>query len=199
MYLILFICSCLCTLSLLALLAKWVPCLRSSVLAYGKLALTSEKPRSVFAARLARCTVPKSWFLHFYTVGLALALYCAAEITVLLEYQHHGPLLALLRDADDAQGSNHVGRLESLLALWLLIFHLARRCYECVWIERPSQGARMHVSHYLVGLGFYGAMVFGTWLEGAVYFGVWPLSPSTRGGESERERLVILFASCANY
>jgi 3-oxo-5-alpha-steroid 4-dehydrogenase 3 len=29
----------------------------------------------------------------------------------------------------------------------------------------------MHISHYLVGIGFYGAMVFGTWLEGLSLFG----------------------------
>ncbi|CAO3630609.1 unnamed protein product [Mucor hiemalis] len=57
-----------------------------------------------------------------------------------------------------------------IIGLTLMTLHLARRCYELFLIERPSKTATMHVSHYLIGIGFYGAMVFGTWLEGLSSF-----------------------------
>ncbi|KAG2180016.1 hypothetical protein INT43_003803 [Umbelopsis isabellina] len=34
----------------------------------------------------------------------------------------------------------------------------------------------MNVSHYLIGIGFYGAMVFAAWIEGAANLGVWDIN-----------------------
>lgn len=175
MYLISFVCFCLCTLTFSAILARCIPLLRSSVLAYGKLQSIATRPTSTIASQLAQWTVPKSWFAHFYVVGLISALYCFAEIVFLLQWHGHGPgpVLYCLRAWDIPQASSHISVLESIVALALLTLHLARRVYESFYIERPSLEARMHVSHYLAGVGFYGAMVLATWLEGAANFGVW--------------------------
>ncbi|CDH58502.1 3-oxo-5-alpha-steroid 4-dehydrogenase [Lichtheimia corymbifera JMRC:FSU:9682] len=179
MYLISFVCFCLCTLTFSAILARCIPLLRSSVLSYGKLQSIATRPTSSIALQLAQWTVPKSWFAHFYVVGLISALYCFAEIVFLLQWHGHGPVLYCLRMWDIPQASSHISVLESIVALALLTLHLARRVYESFCIERPSLEARMHVSHYLAGVGFYGAMVLATWLEGAANFGVWSgkLSP----------------------
>ncbi|KAJ8653066.1 hypothetical protein O0I10_011286 [Lichtheimia ornata] len=178
MYLISFVCFCLCTLTFFAILARCIPLLRSSVLSYGKLQSIAVHPTSTIASQLAQWTVPKSWFSHFYVVGLISALYCFAEIVLLLQWHGHGPVLYCLRVWDIPQASSHISVLESLVALALLTLHLARRVYESFYIERSSLEARMHVSHYLAGVGFYGAMVLATWLEGAANFGVWSGIPS---------------------
>ncbi|KAI7880766.1 hypothetical protein K492DRAFT_237075 [Lichtheimia hyalospora FSU 10163] len=177
MYLVSFICFCLCTLAFLAILARCIPILRSSVLSYGKLQSIATRPTSTIALQLAQLTVPKSWFAHFYVIGLIFALYCFAEMALLLAWNGHGPLLYCLRVWDIPQASKHITVLESIVALALLTIHLARRVYESFYIERPSLEARMHVSHYLAGVGFYGGMVLATWLEGAANFGLWSDKP----------------------
>lgn len=184
MYLISFVCFCLCTLALSAILARCVPLLRSSVLAYGKLHSIAAKPTNSIASQLAQWTVPKSWFAHFYVIGLLSALYCFAEIAFLLVWNGYGPVLYCLRVWDVPQASYHISVLESLVALALLTIHLARRVYESFYIERPSLEARMHVSHYIAGVGFYGAMVLATWLEGAANLNVWTGEPIAVLGKS---------------
>ncbi|KAI9261593.1 3-oxo-5-alpha-steroid 4-dehydrogenase-domain-containing protein [Phascolomyces articulosus] len=176
MYLILFLCFCLCTLTLLSILAKWIQFLRTSVLPYGKLNNTAEKPQSRSGQWLAQWTVPKSWFSHFYIVGLALAMGNAFEIGLFFQYHIRGPIMTLLYTLDTPQGSDTMAAQDCLVALMLFIIHLARRVYESLCIERPSPQARMHISHYLTGLGFYGAMVFATWVEGAANLGVWDMN-----------------------
>ncbi|KAI8381011.1 3-oxo-5-alpha-steroid 4-dehydrogenase-domain-containing protein [Radiomyces spectabilis] len=181
MYLIVFVCFCLCTLSALCVLAKYVPDLRSSVLAHGKLQSVADRPTSSLSRVVASWTVPKSWFTHFYIVGLAFALICSAELTAATLRRKYGLLLTFLRHWDNPYWGDTLSLTESYLGTTLMTIHLARRVYESFYIEKLSPTARMHVSHYLVGIGFYGAMVFGTWLEGAVSFGVWPeSSPALR-------------------
>ena len=173
MYLILFLCFCLCTLTLLSLSAKWIEFFRTSVLPYGKLNTTTQKPTSPLGHWLAQWTVPKAWFAHFYLVGLAMTIENTLEIIVLLKYQVRGPIMSTLYMLDNEKLGDTMSRQDCLVALTLVILHLARRVYESLYIERPSQQAKMHISHYLTGLGFYGAMVFGTWLEGAANLGVY--------------------------
>jgi 3-oxo-5-alpha-steroid 4-dehydrogenase 3 len=166
----------LCVLSTCAILAKIVPDLRASVLAYGKLSGTADIPRSKWVSRLAACTVPKSYFAHFYLGGLVFGLYCGIELALLKSQRPErslGPLLDLLRRWDSSRGSHRVEGWKCLVGLGLMTCHLARRLLECWLVERPSPSARMHVSHYFLGLGFYGAMVFGTWLEGVGDLSLW--------------------------
>ncbi|KAI9320991.1 3-oxo-5-alpha-steroid 4-dehydrogenase-domain-containing protein [Dichotomocladium elegans] len=173
MYLIIFICFCLCTLTVGAILAKCVPALRASVLSYGKLQSTAEKPQNAIIGAIAQLTVPKSWFAHFYVVGLGSALYCAVELGLLLGWHRRGPIVQLLCDWDIPNGADHVSVPDCVAALGFMTVHLARRVYESLWVEHPSANARMHFAHYVAGLGFYGAMVLGAWLEGAAFMGIW--------------------------
>lgn len=160
---------CLITLALLAFVTQRLAFLRSTVLAYGRLNHTADRPQTTIQARLQQLTVPKAWFAHFYFVGLAFALYCALEMVFL----PHGPLMDALRRWDTPQGSDRVDAATVTVSFCMMVCHLARRAYESVCIEQASAHARMHVSHYLAGLGFYGAMVLAAWIEGAVSLGVW--------------------------
>lgn len=178
MLLIIFICGCLCVLCALTILAKTVHDLRSSVLAYGKLTETADTPRSKWAILLATWTVPKSYFAHFYLVGLVFSVYCWIELTMLIQRtgntsRHIGPMLDSLQRWDSPGGSHHIDGWKCFVGLGMMTGHLTRRLLESWLIERPSPLARMHVSHYLVGIGFYGAMVFGTWLEGVGDLSLW--------------------------
>ncbi|KAI9005521.1 3-oxo-5-alpha-steroid 4-dehydrogenase-domain-containing protein [Phycomyces nitens] len=173
MYLTLVLCGCLITLTALSLASKHIALLRSSVLAYGKLDLTADQPLTAMARWIKKITVSKTWFCHFYAVGLVAAIECLVEITLVLQWRVCGPVLTILRLWDTPQGSQHLGLGECLIGLVIMTLHLSRRLYESLVIERPSANARMHFSHYLAGIGFYGAMVLGTWLEGAANLGVW--------------------------
>lgn len=171
MYLIVFISICLLVLSLLSICAKIIPELRRSVLSYGKLNVeNTEKPTTLWATQLAKLTVPKHFFSHFYVVGLTFAIYCIAELVSLDAFGKPLLLISILKRLDTVQGTHHLDKQTCIIGLTLMTLHLARRCYESFLIERPSKTATMHVSHYLIGIGFYGAMVFGTWLEGLSSF-----------------------------
>ncbi|CAO3592471.1 unnamed protein product [Absidia cylindrospora] len=179
MFLILFTSGCLWLLAFLSLLSKKVSELRASVLAYGKLNTTADQPTSNWAGYLRLWTVPKSWFAHFYVVGLLFSMYCWLELSLAMTFKEKGqapllgPLLLSLQKWDSSRGSQSVNWSVCLYGLFLLTLHLARRLYESWFIEKPSPLARMHLSHYLVGFGFYGAMVFGTWLEGVAVLPIW--------------------------
>lgn len=172
MYLIAFLCSCLLILSALSILAKQVPELQASVLSYGKLNLnnTKKKPKTIWATFLSKLLVPKYYFSHFYIIGLLFALVCIIELISWDMYQQPLLLIWFLQHYDN-NIDHHLDRSTCIVGLTLMTIHLSRRVYESFWIERPSKTATMHLSHYLIGVGFYGAMVFGTWLEGLSSFG----------------------------
>lgn len=179
MYLIIFISCCLLILSLLSICAKLLPELQASVLSYGKLNLhNNKKPTSLWATQLSKLIVPKHYFSHFYVIGLLFAFLCILELTWLQYYGHPLLLIRLLQQYDSTNGTHAIDFQTCIIGLLLFTLHLSRRVYESFWIEKPSKTATMHLSHYLIGIGFYGAMVFGTWLEGLSSFGKFqPLQP----------------------
>ncbi|KAF2433189.1 hypothetical protein EJ08DRAFT_647570 [Tothia fuscella] len=85
--------------------------------------------------RLASITVPHSWFKHFYLVGLLLTGYWAYTVP---EARNASTLL---------MGCHHV-----------------RRLLESLFLTRSS-ASRMHVTHWIMGLGFYVVLSVATWIE----------------------------------
>jgi 3-oxo-5-alpha-steroid 4-dehydrogenase 3 len=174
MYLILIICTCLILLTILSIFAQQLKELRASVLAYGKLNLGNiEKPKTPWANALSKLIVPKHYFSHFYVIGLVTAIICWMELALWTQYNTSLLLIPLLQKWDNDNGSYHVSQQQCLIGLTLMTLHLSRRVYESFYIEKASKTATMNVSHYLIGVGFYGAMVLGTWLEGATQFNIW--------------------------
>lgn len=167
MYLIIFICTCLIILTILSICAQQLHELQASVLAYGKLNLhNNKKPTTLWANQLSKWTVPKHYFSHFYVIGLITAIVSIVELVFLSCFNKSLFIMQLLDQYDTRTGTHHVSQQQCIVGLTLLTCHLSRRVYESFWIEKPSKTATMHVSHYLIGIGFYGAMVLGTWLEG---------------------------------
>ncbi|KAI7904611.1 3-oxo-5-alpha-steroid 4-dehydrogenase-domain-containing protein [Cokeromyces recurvatus] len=193
MYLIIIICSCLITLTLLSICAKKIHELQASVLSYGKLNLhNNRKPITSWAQTLSTLKIPKHYFNHFYVIGLFTALESILEITLWLYFKRSFILIRLLQRYDVNMGSDHVSREQIWIGLVMMTCHLIRRVYESFWIERPSKTATMHLSHYFIGVGFYGGMVLGTWLEGAAQLGLWGEEDSRRGRDEQKQSLHVL-------
>ncbi|RKP24715.1 3-oxo-5-alpha-steroid 4-dehydrogenase-domain-containing protein [Syncephalis pseudoplumigaleata] len=51
----------------------------------------------------------------------------------------------------------------SVLVACLMQIQLMRRYYECLFVERPSPTARMHIGHYAVGISYYIATCMAIW------------------------------------
>lgn len=100
-----------------ALAAASIPPL-SAFLGYGK-TLPLRSPL------LARITVPKDWFWHFYIELAALLIFSTCW--------------------------KHEFRMRQVL----LLIHALRRTYEQFFVFKPNKRSRMHLAHYFVGLMFY--------------------------------------------
>ncbi|KAL9546132.1 hypothetical protein MBANPS3_006813 [Mucor bainieri] len=141
--------------------------LQASVLAYGKLNLhNNKKPATQWARYLSKWTVPKHYFSHFYVIGLITAVLSTMELVSLYKFNKPLFMMQILDQYDTRNGTHHLSWQQCSVGLSLFTLHLMRRVYESFWIEKPSKTATMHASHYLIGVGFYGAMALGTWLEG---------------------------------
>lgn len=77
--------------------------------------------------------VPKRWFTHFYMIHLSLSVLNAH----LFIWRQNGNL-------NDVQSIMILNLIQS-----------ARRLYECCYVSKFSQSAKMHIFHYLVGFFFY--------------------------------------------
>ncbi|KAI8326844.1 3-oxo-5-alpha-steroid 4-dehydrogenase-domain-containing protein [Blakeslea trispora] len=165
-----FICCCLLLLSLLSICAQQLSELRASVLAYG--------PTTSWAHVLYGLRVPKHYFGHFYCIGLLTAMVCLNRT------------LWFVSDR-----SFFISKRQCFTGLIMMTLHLARRVYESYLIEQPSKQATMHLSHYLIGIGFYGAMVLGTWLEGTTSDLSWPVKSEPMTGLDLIVMALFVYAS----
>ncbi|KAG0293508.1 hypothetical protein BGZ96_002737 [Linnemannia gamsii] len=52
-----------------------------------------------------------------------------------------------------------------LLTMACYLLQVIRRWYESWFVERPSVEAKMHITHYIVGITFYSAMAPSTWID----------------------------------
>lgn len=112
-------------------LTKLAPVL-NPMLHYGKVAQATPAQGPPLVRKLAAVTVPKSWFLHYYFVFLALMwgmlVVCREPILLGTKY---------------------------LFVWFLLTIQATRRALESVFVSKWSALSRMHVTHYMVGLGYY--------------------------------------------
>jgi len=76
-------------------------------------------------------TVPKSWFLHFYLFGLIMVMVMLWTMT-----------------------TTRSTAIATTTASIVLVVHLLRRCYECMYIHKFGN-SRMHIMGYMVGLFHY--------------------------------------------
>ncbi|KAK9488322.1 hypothetical protein V1527DRAFT_401802 [Lipomyces starkeyi] len=124
-------------------------------------------------------TVPKRWFTHFYVVGLSLS----AASSVMLYLCHSGKVTFPVRFliyidefltkkltwllAKDGLALNasdiNVSYTRAMAATTIVTLQCFRRLFECIFVEKMSQTARMRGGHYIVGYLFYVAATAATW------------------------------------
>ncbi|KAJ3179359.1 Steroid 5 alpha-reductase 3 [Geranomyces variabilis] len=141
-----------------------VPFLRSTIIPYGKTLQAAGNRTGSVSRRAQFCreflSVRKSLFWHFYALGLP---WSASLLWMCL---HSVPLSSAWMSAADNvvvawTGSWftawHVSEqlpTEVILAHALMVVQTARRLFECLRIFTASP-ARMHITHYVVGIVYY--------------------------------------------
>lgn len=125
---------------------KAVPDLRQ-LLHYGKVSLLDGNVNWLARSRvarlvnaLARITVPKAWFRHFYLV------------------------FAVLQWSQLLLAPELIWQPSKYLVVWvLLVIQATRRLVESFCLTKWGSSSRMHVSHYLVGIFYYVGVSLACW------------------------------------
>ncbi|UMM35473.1 hypothetical protein L5515_008076 [Caenorhabditis briggsae] len=118
---------------------------------YGKAADQLEEDSLV-----ARISVPKKWFKHFYALGLLTLLLCLHCIHSLIHNPDFLPTIPIkfLTILTRSYSIPPIAPSTAVLALLLITFHVARRLYETLFVSVYSD-SRMNVFHYIVGIVHY--------------------------------------------
>ncbi|KAK9458156.1 hypothetical protein V1511DRAFT_454229 [Dipodascopsis uninucleata] len=124
-------------------------------------------------------TVPKRFFVHFYIVSVLLSawsIYMVVPCTLFkscsnVMYLHHRDRMvfswlrmSLFRWLFFFK-SDVVSLPRASTALIVLFVQSARRWYECLYVEKMSNTARIRVGHYVVGIMFYVAAIPSVWCD----------------------------------
>ncbi|CAI2354413.1 unnamed protein product [Caenorhabditis sp. 36 PRJEB53466] len=123
---------------------------------YGKAADQLEENTLV-----AKISVPKKWFKHFYALGLLTLSVCLHSFYSLLHNPNYLPpvVYQLLATLTRSYSIPPISPSTALLALVLITFHVARRLYETLFVSVYSD-SRMNLFHYVVGIVHYVVLPF---------------------------------------
>ncbi|CAL2045136.1 unnamed protein product [Caenorhabditis brenneri] len=126
---------------------KLIPALTT----YGKAADQLEENSLV-----ARISVPKKWFKHFYALGLLTLCLCLHCIYSTIHNPNYiQPVtIKLLSTLTRSYSVPPITSSTALLALLLITFHVGRRLYETLFVSVYSD-SRMNIFHYVVGIIHY--------------------------------------------
>lgn len=127
---------------------------------------SEQKPKMLSYARLfnilldvyaysTKLYVPKSWFTYFYVSSLAATSLCV-YLMQLIE-QHSSSVDPLINKI--VWLASFIGFYKGTSAKYILYlmmaFQGARRLFECIFVEKQNPFARIHIFHYIAGIGFY--------------------------------------------
>lgn len=98
--------------------------------------------------------VPKSWFKHFYLVGLLVNGFAFYVITKSYLYRLPLPLPSSLIDLMLITGEVSTDSLSAIFLIGMMVVQDARRLLECNFVSVYSSGT-MNLLHYALGLIFY--------------------------------------------
>ncbi len=125
-----------------------VPMLHSAA-SHGK--LLSQRD-SVGGKKSSWMYVPKSFFGHFYAVGLMVSSLCM--VGLYFRYDFCFGLLSSGPRCSMQKTTGHLSSKDAIFVLGLLCLHEARRLYECIFVHRWSHGL-MSILAYSVGMLHY--------------------------------------------
>jgi 3-oxo-5-alpha-steroid 4-dehydrogenase 3 len=130
-------------LSLVALASRYLPSLKE-VASHGKTLLNNQQQRRHSANNSSRWLVSKRWYVHFYLMGLCsvgLVQYAAGRLSL---------------SDEESSASMQYFASPIFAARTLLVLHLCRRIYECLFVQQYSeQSSKMHILGYALGMGHY--------------------------------------------
>ncbi|KAG9307470.1 hypothetical protein G9A89_017300 [Geosiphon pyriformis] len=183
----------------IVLIGSQIPILRDSLLLYGKLkdpsTNSSNRPKATLLVHFSNLTVPKFWFRQFYIVGNFWVGFLffqtffypgpvrnssLSRIIQWIEYgDYWGNFISFLLVPYVKEGGlirlsvYYQQPIEScFLGLILIQIQVLRRLYECFYVEKPSEDAKMHLGHYVLGITFYLGVGLAVWIEGMGNVGV---------------------------
>lgn len=135
------------TLSFLAILSRHNKLLKE-LSSHGK---TSTKKNTIEKNTLPTpswCWISKRRFVHFYLVGIIS--------TVVTTVYHYNCCLKARRDQRFETVLYDETLLSRVTAVILLVIHVCRRAYECLYIQQYSDdSSKMHIAGYTLGVGYY--------------------------------------------
>ena len=99
-------------------------------------------------SRLSQCWISKRRFVHFYVSGLvSTAIATLFHMNAYYNRRSHHDI-----DTETLDKIN----LTRTAAVVVLVIHIARRAYECLYIQQyRKESSKMHIMAYLLGLGHY--------------------------------------------
>ncbi|KAI8620842.1 hypothetical protein BC830DRAFT_1096913 [Chytriomyces sp. MP71] len=124
---------------------------------YGKLLAPTKPSNSIKASlvsHIAALTVPKKYFTHFYALGSVWSL--ALLTAVMARSFPVDPSAFFGPDFDTSMTPEDETRyIDIEIALAFMCVQVLRRLYECLFVLKQSDAARMHAFHYVNGILFY--------------------------------------------
>ncbi|CAG8496727.1 17578_t:CDS:2 [Acaulospora morrowiae] len=143
-----------------------------TIFPYGKLNASNKfNARNPLEKFIRNLSVPKYWFYQFYIVGTIWVTLIIIDVVVFRSgyLSWFVGLIEGARDSKDTIYSDSYTKQpaeQCIVGLFMLLFQTVRRAYECLFIDRPSLKARMHIGHYVLGLAFYIVTSLAIFVEG---------------------------------
>ncbi|KAI8058384.1 3-oxo-5-alpha-steroid 4-dehydrogenase-domain-containing protein [Syncephalis plumigaleata] len=146
-------------MSVAVILTTSTATLQRLFLFYGKVRTTATSSASASSASSAssdswmqyvNLTISKRRFRDFYLLGALWNAYLLVDTTIM-------PLYNPFRSAMTIHSKR------TIIVAYLMQIQLLRRYYECLFVERPSSNARMHIGHYVVGMSYYLVTCLAIW------------------------------------
>ena len=149
------------------------PCMRAQTVMHSSTSMHCAHSRPSFPICVARpcCNISSAalhrWFTHFYVWAVTWDLLVFTHLVLVLLLRKPsglpfvGHILHVLTSLHVTPPQSGIAlqctqtEWEVLTGTFLLLVQASRRLYECLFVLELSKQARMHLTHYLVGLLFY--------------------------------------------
>ncbi len=134
-------------LSLLAVLSRYNRILKK-LAAHGKTSMTKEATERETSSSPSWFWVSKRCFVHFYYVGISSILFTSIWHLDLFheKIRYHHTDRGFLGEIISSR----------TVAVVLLMIHVIRRAYECLYIQQyRDESSKMHIAGYALGVGHY--------------------------------------------
>ena len=121
---------------------------------------TTATKATIFSSSSSTSSSWSSWywiskrnFVHFYLVGL-LSTAIITTCHYYDDYYYYNNIQQYCADTTKIKMKTKTA--PTIIAVVLLVIHLVRRAYECIYVQRyRKESSKMHVAGYALGVGYY--------------------------------------------